>query len=165
MRMPNDIRKDGDVAGGTLRWTNPCRDRAVALEPSQVVPLPYHEIVRTLQDNPDVLTRLVEIFCDRLADAYEQINTLAVHDILHRLSNVLAGLALKIGRPFGDMIQIPAYLTQEEVSQMVVARRERVSTALNVLRRRGIIQYFNGGHLLVRAQALREITESASSSF
>ena len=58
MRMPNDIRKDGDVAGGTLRWTNPCRDRAVALEPSQVVPLPYHEIVRTLQDNPDVLTRL-----------------------------------------------------------------------------------------------------------
>jgi len=80
---------------------------------SRVVPVPYREIVRTLQDNPDVLTGLVEIFCDCLAGAHEQINTLAVHDILRRLGNVLGGLASKIGRPFGDMIQIPTYLTQE----------------------------------------------------
>jgi hypothetical protein len=36
---------------------------------SKVVPVRYREIVRTLQDNPDVLTRLVEIFYDCLADA------------------------------------------------------------------------------------------------
>ncbi len=157
-----DIRKGGDVAGELCARQVLRRDRAVALEPSMVVPVHYREIVRTLQDNPDLLTKLVEIFCDCLADAYEQINTLAVHDILRRLGNVLAGLAAKIGRPFDDMIQIPSYLTQEEISQMVAARRERVSTALNVLRRRGIIQYTNGGHLLVRVEALRDITDKAS---
>jgi hypothetical protein len=34
---------------------------------------------------------------------------------------------------------------------------------LNVLRRRGIIQYTNGGHLLVRMEGLRDITDNASS--
>ena len=158
-----DIRKGGDVAGELCARQVLRRDRAVALEPSMVVPVHYREIVRTLQDSPDLLTKLVEIFCDCLADAYEQINTLAVHDILRRLGNVLAGLASKIGRPFEDMIQIPSYLTQEEISQMVVARRERVSTALNILRRRGIIRYTNGGHLLVRVEALKDITGNTSS--
>jgi hypothetical protein len=36
---------------------------------SKVVPVRYRKIVHTLQDNPDVLTRLVDIFYDCLADA------------------------------------------------------------------------------------------------
>lgn len=152
-----DIRKDGDVVGELCAGQYPRRDRAVALEQSHVVPVPYSEIIHALQGHPDLISRLLEIFCDSLSDAYEQINTLAVHDILRRLSSVLASLASKVGRPFGEMIQIPIYLTQEEISQMVAARRERVSTALNLLRRRGIIQYSNGGHLLLRLQGLENI--------
>lgn len=32
---------------------------------------------------------------------------------------------VKLGRPLGDLVEIATYLTQEEVSQMVMARRER----------------------------------------
>jgi CRP-like cAMP-binding protein len=63
-------------------------------------------------------------------------------------------LAHKLGRPSGNRVEIAAYLTQEELSQMVVARRERVSTALNSLRRRGILQYSPRGHLLLDMRAL-----------
>lgn len=153
-----DVRKEGGVAGELSACQPLRRDRAVALEPSDVIPVPYFEIVEALQKNPDFLGKLIEIFCDCLTDAYEQINTLAVHDTVLRLTHVLLGLASKIGRRVGNKIEIPTYLTQEDISQMVVARRERVSTALNLLRRRGMVQYSNHGHLLLDVTALESQT-------
>jgi hypothetical protein len=41
---------------------------------------------------------------------------------------------------------------------MVVARRERISTALNFLRRRKMIQYTNHGHLLLNLKALESFS-------
>lgn len=152
-----DIRKGGDVAGELCAGQVPRRDRAVALEKSLVVPVPFSDIVGTLQNNPTVLVKLVETFCDCLANAYEQINTLAEHDILHRLANALTDLAAKVGRRVNDTTEIPVYLTQEEISQMVAARRERVSTAMSLLRRRGVISYSNHGNLLINMPALQDI--------
>jgi DNA-binding transcriptional regulator LsrR (DeoR family) len=51
-------------------------------------------------------------------------------------------------------VEIPAYLTQEEIAQMSAARRERISTALNCLRRRGIVQYSMRGHMMLDIGAL-----------
>lgn len=154
-----DIRKEGDVAGELCVTEHPRRDRAVALEQSKVIPVGYAEIVRTLQSNPDIITTIVKIFCDCLADAYEQINALSAHDILPRVADVLFRLASKMGLPSGDLVKVPTYLTQEEISHMVAARRERVSTALNILRRRGVIQYSETGHLLVRVASLKTLAE------
>ncbi|PYI57931.1 MAG: hypothetical protein DMC59_09845 [Verrucomicrobia bacterium] len=137
------------MCGGTPR-----SDRAVALERSEAVAVPYVEVVGALQTNPDLLRKLLELFCQSLADAYEQVNRLAVDDTSQRLTKVLLDLASKLGRPAGKGIEIPTYLTQEEISQMVAVRRERVSTALNSLRRRGIIQYSRGGHLVLDVRAL-----------
>jgi hypothetical protein len=52
-------------------------------------------------------------------------------------------------------MEIPTYLTQEEIAQMVAARRERVSTALNFLRRREMVQYSHRGNLLVHVERLQ----------
>jgi CRP/FNR family transcriptional regulator, cyclic AMP receptor protein len=150
-----DIRKEGDVAGELCACRTLRGDRAVALEASDVIPVPHTEVFAALQQHPNLFGKLVEIFCDCLADAYEQINTMALHDSARRLARVLVGLAAKIGRPSGDKIEIPTYLTQEDISQMVLARRERVSTALNFLRRRGMVAYSNGGHLLLDVDALK----------
>jgi CRP-like cAMP-binding protein len=150
-----DIRKEGDVAGELCACRAVRGDRAVALETSDVIPVPHTEVFAALQQQPKLFGRLVEIFCDCLADAYEQINTMALHDSARRLARVLIGLAAKIGRPSGGRIEIPTYLTQEDISQMVLARRERVSTALNFLRRRGMVEYSNHGHLLLDVDALK----------
>ena len=149
-----DVRKEGEVVGELCACRSVRGDRAVALELSDVIPVPYFEIVEVLRKSPDLLGKLIEIFCGSLGDAYEQINTLTFHDTARRLAHVLLGLASKIGRPAGSRIEIPTYLTQEDISQMVVARRERVSTALNLLRRRGMVQYSNRGHLLLDVKAL-----------
>jgi CRP-like cAMP-binding protein len=89
-----------------------------------------------------------------LSEAYAQVNTLAVDDTAHRLGKVLLKLAAKLGQHAGPEVEIPTYLTQEEIAQMVVARRERVSTALNFLRRKRMIQYTNHGHLVLNVTAL-----------
>lgn len=152
-----DIRKAGDVVGELCASPSPRRDRAVALEPTEAVHVPYSEVIATLRSHPDLLVRLVEIFCECLSDAYQQITTLAAHDLTSRIVQALLNLASKLGGSGGDSVQIPAYLTQEEISQMVGARRERVSTALNSLRRRGLVNYSSRGHLILQVKALRDL--------
>jgi CRP/FNR family cyclic AMP-dependent transcriptional regulator len=149
-----DVRKGGDVVG-ELCASEPRRpDRAVALEQTEAIPVPFEEVLEVVRKQPDLLARLVDVFCRALNEAYAQLNTLAVDDTVHRLAKVLLKLAAKIGQSSGPEIEVPTYLTQEEIAQMVAARRERISTALNFLRRKRMIQYTNHGHLVLNVKAL-----------
>jgi CRP/FNR family transcriptional regulator, cyclic AMP receptor protein len=149
-----DLRKDGDVVGELCACEASRRDRAVALEPSEVIAVPYDEILDSLQKNRTVLQEILEVICRSLSSAYEQAELLSSGDMLHRLIKVLLRLANQLGRPEGDLVEIDAYLTQEEISQMLAASRERVSGALNLLRNREMVQYTRGGHLLLDVKAL-----------
>jgi len=150
-----DVRKTGDVVGELCASEERRLDRAVALEETVAVPVPYYEIMQILRNQPELLSRLVALFCEALKEAYAQVNTLAVDDTLRRLVNVLLRLGEKIGRNLGQTVEFSTYLTQEELSQMVAARRERVSTALNFLRRKGAIHYSKPGMIVLNIQNLR----------
>lgn len=149
-----DLRKEGDVVGELCALDALRRDRAVAVERTEAVSIPLVEVIETLGRHPALLGDFVAMFSAALADAHDQVNRLAHDDVMSRLVSVLQALAGKLGRRVGDRVEIAAYLTQEEVSQMVMARRERVCTALNTLRRRGIAQYSPRGHLIVDLHAL-----------
>jgi CRP-like cAMP-binding protein len=84
------------------------------------------------------------------------VNTLATDHTLGRLAKTLLRLAGRVGKQSSGIVEIEAYLTQEELSQMVVARRERVSTALNFLRREGAVHYLPHGHLSLDLKALEK---------
>jgi len=155
-----DVRKGGDVVG-ELCASEPRRpDRAVALEQTDAIPVPFEDVLEVVRKQPDLLARLVDVFCRALSEAYAQVNTLAVDDTVHRLCKVLLKLAAKIGQSSGPEVEIPTYLTQEEIAEMVAARRERISTALNFLRRRRMIAYTNHGHLLLNVKALESHSAS-----
>jgi CRP/FNR family transcriptional regulator, cyclic AMP receptor protein len=149
-----DVRKGGDVVGELCASRRERPDRATALEKSEAIPVPYDEVMEVMRRQIDLLDRLVELFCRALTEAYEQVNILAVDNTVHRVVKVLLRLAAKIGHRSGEMVEIPTYLTQEEISQMVAARRESVSTALNLLRRRAMLRYSNHGYLTLDTTAL-----------
>jgi CRP/FNR family transcriptional regulator, cyclic AMP receptor protein len=151
-----DLRKGGDVAGELCTFEAVRRDRAVTLEPSELVPVTLAEVLETLAHHPAALQDLVGIFGGALAEAYDQVNALANDDVMQRLLKTLKALAEKLGEARGELVEIGAYLTQDELAQMVVARRERVSTALNALRQRGIVQYSTRGRLRVDMRAFTE---------
>jgi CRP/FNR family transcriptional regulator, cyclic AMP receptor protein len=149
-----DVRKGGDVVGELCATQHQRPDRVVALERTEAISVPYGEVMEVLHKQPNLLAQLVEVFCQALVEAYEQVNSLAVDDTVHRLVKVLLRLARKLGNRSGQVVEIPTYLTQDEISQMVAARRERVSTALNFLRRRGMVHYSTHGNLMLDAKAL-----------
>jgi CRP/FNR family cyclic AMP-dependent transcriptional regulator len=152
-----DIRKAGDVVGELCVLRSSRRDRAVSLELADVIDVSYGEVMSTLAAQPELLSKLIEIFCDCLGDAYDQITNLATQDLTGRVVQVLVNLGIKLGNPNVDPVSIPAYLTQEEISQMVGARRERVCTILNSLRRRGLVDYSSRGHLILHITPLRNL--------
>jgi CRP/FNR family transcriptional regulator, cyclic AMP receptor protein len=150
-----DVRKSGDVVGELCAAERVRTDRAVALEDIISVCVPFEEVMQSVLQQPGLAAVLVDVFCRALKEAYAQVNSMALDDTVQRLIKVLIGLATKIGQRSGSLVQIPVYLTQEEIAQMAGARRERISTALNSLRRRGIVQYSARGHMVLSMGALR----------
>lgn len=149
-----DVRKGGDVIGELCASEQARPDRAVALEDTVAIAVPFEEVMRVIATTPDLIAVLLDLFCRALKEAYAQVSSLASDDTVHRLVKVLIGLAAKIGQRSGPMIEIPTYLTQEEIAEMVAARRERISTALNSLRRQGMLRYSPRGRLLLDVRAL-----------
>jgi CRP-like cAMP-binding protein len=151
-----DVRKGGDIVGELCASQQPRRDRAVALEQSEIVNVPLDDVLEIIQQDKNLLRQLVQVFCNSLSDAYDQLNSLAFSDVVHRLVRVLLKLGNEMGQYSDRGTRISAYLTQEEISQMVAVRRERVSTAMNFLRSQKLIDYSNGGYLVLNLQALQD---------
>jgi len=149
-----DVRTNGDVVGELCALDRPRRDRAVVIDTTAAIAIKFEEVVSTLAGNSGLLATFITALGGVLADAYDQLNHVARGDVTHGVVAVLKTLARKLGRPRGALVEINAYLTQEELAQMVAARRERVSTALNTLRRDGAINYSGDGHLLLDLAAL-----------
>jgi CRP/FNR family transcriptional regulator, cyclic AMP receptor protein len=154
-----DVRKAGDIVGELCASGQQRQDRAVALERTEVIAVPLDEILEIVQTNRHLLQELVQMFCESLSDAYDQLNTLASSDTVHRLVRVLLRLGTQLGHTSGQRTELSAYLTQEELSQMVVARRERVSTAMNFLRTRGMVDYSHRGYLVLDLKALQNYAD------
>jgi CRP/FNR family cyclic AMP-dependent transcriptional regulator len=151
-----DLRKRGDVVGELSASGIVRRDRAVALERTEASGVPYTEVLDALQKNQAALEEVLRLFSAALSNAYHQTEILCDRDAVSRVIRVLQKLAAQLGRPTGDLIEIDAYLTQQEISQMVALSREKVSTALNLLRTRNMVRYSRGGRLVVDLKTLPE---------
>jgi hypothetical protein len=104
-----DVRKGGDVIGELCASEKKRPDRAIALEQTDAISVPFEDIMALMLLKPDLVAMLIEILCRALKEAYEQVNAFASHDIIHRLSNVLLGLAAKVGEKAGSLVEIPTY--------------------------------------------------------
>jgi len=111
--------------------TAPRIDRAVALELTEAVSVSYDEILETIQKHQPLLRDLIQLFCDSLVNAQEQVASLASRNIMQRLTKTLLDLAGQLGRPTGKRIEITAYLTQEELAQMVAAGNDLLASGFN----------------------------------
>ena len=149
-----DVRSAKDVVGELCLSEMRRPDRAVALERTEAVAVPRDDVMQLLRERPELFSRLIEVLGHALVEAYEQVNTLAIDHTLGRVAQTLLRLAAKIGKRSGGDVEIQTYLTQEDLAQMVAARRERVSTALNFLRRKGAVHYLPHGHLSLRVEVL-----------
>jgi CRP/FNR family transcriptional regulator, cyclic AMP receptor protein len=150
-----DVRKDGDVVGELCAFEPVRRDRAVVVEQADLVSVALDQALGALAQHPAALQDFVQVFGGALAEAYEQLSSVAHDDLMLRVEKTLRSLANKLGEAHGELVEIATYLTQDELAQMVMARRERVSTVLNILRQRGVVQYSPRGRLRVDLRLLQ----------
>jgi CRP-like cAMP-binding protein len=83
-----DIRKSGDVVGELCAIEPVRRDRAVVVERTEAIAIPFDEVVEVLAKHPTLLRDLVQMFGGALAEAYDQVNRLAVDDVVYRSRDV-----------------------------------------------------------------------------
>jgi CRP/FNR family cyclic AMP-dependent transcriptional regulator len=101
--------------------------------------------------------------CERLADAYERVESLSWETVLERLVRTLLKLAADFGESVSDS-HIGHYIKQDELAKIVGARREVVSGLLNRLRNSGHISYSPRGFIAVDRAALQAFVDARASA-
>jgi CRP/FNR family cyclic AMP-dependent transcriptional regulator len=147
--------KPGAILGELCLCGGGRREEAVALEQSTVAEIPLASMLGQLKRDPEAALELASVVCDRLADAYEKIESFSWDTVLHRLVRTLLRLADDLGEASQGGIRLAHYIRQEELAQLVGARREVVSGLLNRLRASGHISYSPRGAITVQRQALQ----------
>lgn len=103
---------------------------ARALEPSEVLAVPYGPVRRLYQEHPDHLWRVVSMLVRRLRAAGTALADSVFLDVVGRTAKRLLGFA-------GDDDSFVLPVTQEELAAMVGASRERVNKAISQFVRLG----------------------------
>jgi len=154
------LYKPGDLLGELCLCGGGRREEAIALEPSTVTEISVTALTARLRQDPEAAIELASAVCDRLGDAYEQIESLSWDTVLYRLVRTLLRLADDLGEPSESGTRLAHYIRQEELARLVGARREVVSGLLNRLRASGHISYSARGAITVRRGSLQRFLEA-----
>jgi hypothetical protein len=122
------------------------------------------DLIEGARKSPDLLAILLEALCKALTSAYQQIVNLAIDDTLHRLVKILIDLAARLGPKTGKEVELPTYLTQEEIAQMVTARRENFDSPQfsPPQRRNPLLQPWSAGAQSRRPENLPYLTKPSA---
>jgi len=151
------VHKSGDVFGELCLCTGARREQAVALEESDIVEIPIEAFVARLRQDSVAALDFATTACERLADAHERLRSLAADPVLRRLVRTLLTLADDLGENTPTGLRLTHHLDQEELAQIVGARREVVSTLLNRLREKGLLSYSRRGRIQIDRERLQKL--------
>ena len=125
------LMEDGDLFGEMGLFDGMGRSaEARALEPSIVAEIPYGPVRATYEAHPELLWRVVDMLARRLRAMDEALADSVFLDVTGRTAKRLLELA-------GDADEFTLPITQEELSGMVGASRERVNKAISAFIRLG----------------------------
>ncbi len=125
------LMEDGDLFGEMGLFDGLGRSaEARALEPSKVAEIPYGPVRSVYEEHPDLLWRVVDMLARRLRSMDEALADSVFLDVTGRTAKRLLELA-------GDNDEFTLPITQEELSGMVGASRERVNKAISAFIRLG----------------------------
>ncbi len=141
------------MEGGALFGEMPLFDghgrsaAARALEPSEVVVVPYGAVRSIFEDDPSLLWRVVALLAGRIRVTDEALADAMFLDVTGRTAKRLLDLA-------GDGEEFELPVTQEELAGMVGASRERVNKAISSFLRLGWLEQNDGVYRITNRQQM-----------
>lgn len=112
---------------------------AQALEDSAILTTDVQSVKRCMTEMPLFTRTMVRVLGQILQNAFSVIGGLAFKDINTRLIAFLVKEAGHSGKPVDEGLELELDLTIEQLSQIIGATRQTVSTLLNNLVREGLI--------------------------
>jgi CRP-like cAMP-binding protein len=138
---------------------HPSTERAVALDPVQIMAWKPAEIEQQVEKEPALGLALMEMVIARCLELSERIQAMATCMTPQRVMLALLQLARQLGEPRPDGSVRMASLTHHTLAEYVGTSREIVSSQMSSLRRRGLIQY-SRQHIDVYCDAVEETLRS-----
>ena len=118
------LMERGDLFGEMPLFDQLLRSaEARALEPSEVIAIPYAPLKTLYETQPNMLWKVVELLAGRIRNTDEALADSVFLDVTGRTAKRLLELA-------GDADEFSLPITQEELAGMVGASRERVNKAI-----------------------------------
>jgi CRP-like cAMP-binding protein len=138
----------GDLFGEMSLFDGHGRSAAArALEPSEVVVVPYDAVRHEFEADPRLLWHVVAMLVGRIRVTDEALADAMFLDVTGRTAKRLLDLA-------GESEEFELPVTQEELAGMVGASRERVNKAISSFLRLGWLEQEDGRYRITNRQQL-----------
>jgi CRP/FNR family transcriptional regulator, cyclic AMP receptor protein len=142
------LMEDGDLFGEMPLFDGRGRSAtARALEPSEVVVVPYAAVRTVFEEDPSLLWTVVALLAGRIRVTDEALADAMFLDVTGRTAKRLLDLAGE-----SDEFELP--VTQEELAGMVGASRERVNKAISSFLRLGWLEQQDGRYRITNRQQM-----------
>lgn len=153
------IHLPGSLIGLSALGSIPRRDAtAVALEPVTVSELDRATLEQLLREEPALTLPIVRLLLDRLAEMHSRAGELSGNSVEQRLARAL--LALGQTDPIAREGRVPGIeLTHEDLSNMINARRQTVTTTLSRFAQEGLIARCGRRIVILDPRGLRRLLD------
>ena len=143
------LMEDGDLFGemGLFDAEEGRSADARALEPSELIELPYEPIRQLFTDQPSLLWGVVTMLSQRIRAVDNALADSVFLDVTGRTAKRLLEMA-------GDEDEFELPLTQEELAGMVGASRERVNKSINQFIKLGWLSQTERGYRITNREQL-----------
>ena len=134
-----------------------------ALTDVEVLKAPKEEVIKTLQQNPDLLFLLTQNAFSGLEGITKLMDSLLSKNAYHQISSILVMLTVRFGKPDGKQTLIEVPLTHRVLGTLAGLSREATSRELEKLVKEKIITYSDHKITILNYKKLQEEFISNSS--
>jgi len=113
---------------------------AEVLESASLWVIPRRALLEWLRSHPEAWRALAAVLAQRLRGLQWAVERLLFWEVEQRVVRLLMALAEQFGEASPDGIELNIELSQKELAHLIGSTRETTSSALNHLRRQGLIQ-------------------------
>jgi CRP/FNR family transcriptional regulator, cyclic AMP receptor protein len=124
-----------------------------------VVVLERRDVLAFFAQYPDAWSKLIDVLCERLRTADQQMAEFALSPVPVRLAKALLRLATSDGQALNGRPAERVHLTQRELGNVIGATRESVNKYLRAWQRQGRVQIADRLIVITNRAAVEDLTE------
>jgi CRP-like cAMP-binding protein len=137
-----DILGPGEIFGEiSIVEQGGTKEIAETLDDALVCSMSTQDFENMMMHNPLLNLQLTKWMGLRLRRFEEKISDLAFKDVTKRIISFLVRYADDFGKIKGDTVHISSFLSHQEIAYLTAASRQTVTTVLNELKGKGLIDF------------------------